>query len=316
MSSLTNTKLVTHKSCMDGSTCALVFIAAGGKKENILFTHPNTEDVDRVMGELAVLHGPVIVADVSFSENIIPKYSMFIANDVKLLDHHKSAIPLSLYGFAEIEVENKRAGGKMLYDYLLKQVDEQWEKSNIIKLLSYKELVDAADDQDRWIREIPKSIPLAMLHSILGQELFIERFEKNPSLEFSANEQYVLDLEVMKKVRIISDKKSQVQIETVQVGEDTLRIAYVLASYYQSDLGHAIYEDSELNVDAVIMVGSQGISMRAPKDGKIDLSYVAQLNGGGGHKSAGGCQLENILGVSLLDMVKKNIKLEKDADEL
>lgn len=288
---------------MDGSTCAIVFCAAGGKKENIVFSSPSHDETDEKFADLLdSWDGPVIVADASVSVEMAE--TVCNHDNLVLLDHHKSAIPLAEYPWAYIEKENTRAGGKMLYDFLMERVN------NPENLRRYKELVDAADDHDRWVKDIPESDTIATLHNVLGQKLFINRFLKNPLLQLTSNEKYLLDLEDQKREEYIENRKKEMVVRDIEVDGKKVSVAFLLANNHQSRLGHAIYEDVTLGIDVVVMVGNKSISMRSKQNCPLDLSVVAKLNGGGGHAAAAGCSLGKVLGKDLVEFVIERLKLQ------
>ena len=69
---LTNTKLVTHANCPDGLACAIVFISAGGQRNNVVFSSPNHKFVDEKVKDLLGSSSGVdiIIADLSVSEQL------------------------------------------------------------------------------------------------------------------------------------------------------------------------------------------------------------------------------------------------------
>jgi oligoribonuclease NrnB/cAMP/cGMP phosphodiesterase (DHH superfamily) len=298
---VSNTALVTHQGCMDGSTCALLFLAAGGRRENIHFCSPNHRDVDeKVKDLLENWSGPILLADISISQGLAAKVNRA---DICLLDHHLSALPLTKYRWCEIEEENLRCGSMMLYHYL----ESFAETRPLIKGLW--DLVEAVDDHDRWVRTLPHSDELAMLHEILSQEFFIDRFMRNQSVTFSSNERYCLDLEKLKRDKYIASKKKNVVVVEKEFKGNPVRFGFVHAGTYQSLLGNQICEDPQLNVDVAVLVGTS-ISLRARKGSPVDLSVVAKLNGGGGHLLAAGCSLDRMLGKNLVDFVIENLKVQ------
>jgi uncharacterized protein len=300
---ISEAKLVTHASCMDGSACAILFIAAGGLKENIHFVSPNHRDVDEVISDLLeTWSGPIILADISISLKLAKKVGR---SDVVLLDHHKSSIPLANFKWCEIDKENTRCGSMMFYDWLL---------YNMIHpppiFVNYENLVTLVDDNDRWIRAYSDSGSLALFHEVLGQDLFVDRFLKNPDPILDMMEHYALNLEISKRDKYIERKKKQVQVIEREINGHKVRLGFVASGTHQSLLGNMICDDPELNVDIAVLVGSS-ISLRASKACPVDLSVVAKLNGGGGHQAASGCSLDKMLGKSLVEYVIDNLKLQQ-----
>lgn len=297
---ITKTALVTHQGCMDGSTCAIVFCAAGGLRENVFFSSPNHRDTDELVSDLMERwSGPIVIADASISLALAEKV---FRNDVFLLDHHKSAIPLKKFSWCEIDVDNTRAGGKMLYDWLKVNASSSW-------FMEYKQLVDLADDHDRWIKQYKESDTLSLFHEVLGQELFIERFLKNPDPTLNSMEKYAVDLEIRKRDQYIQRKKNEVEVVRKRIDGRDVNIAFVAAGTHQSLLGNMVCEDPAINAEVCVLVGSS-VSMRANRASQVDLSRVAKINGGGGHAKAAGCSLDKLLGKSLLEYVKDNLKFE------
>lgn len=277
--------LVTHRGCMDGSTVAIVFLAAGGLRENIRFSSPNHRDVDEIVEELLeTWSGPILIADVSISMGLAEQV---IRNDVFLLDHHKSAIPLQQFSWCEVDINNTRAGGKMLFDWFVNNF-------TTMSLVPYKELVDLADDHDRWIKNYKESDLISVFHEVLGQELFIDRFLKNPNPRLNQMEQYAVDLELTKRDNYIKRKIKDVVVVQKNIQGHDVGVAFVLASEHQSLLGNTICEDPRIDANICVLVGTN-ISMRASKDCPVDLSVLAKKLMGGGHKAASACPLDKFL---------------------
>lgn len=292
--------LVTHQNCMDGSACATLFIAAGGLRENVFFVSPNHRDVDDlVLNLLENWSGPILIADVSISVSLAKNIKR---NDIILLDHHKSAIPLKEFSWCEIDVENTRCGSMMLYD---------WLSYNMLhpplKVGDLKELIVLVDDNDRYVKNYQESDVVSLLHEVLGQEFFIDRFLKNKSIILNPMEQYVVDLEIKKRDKYIERKKKEVQVIVKEINERKVNVGFVYANTHQSLLGNKICTD--LNMDVAVLIGTN-VSLRGSKNCPIDLSVVAKINSGGGHKLASGFSLSSILKNDLVELVKKNIKWE------
>jgi oligoribonuclease NrnB/cAMP/cGMP phosphodiesterase (DHH superfamily) len=306
MIDISKTALVTHVGCMDGAACAVLFIAAGGKRKNVYFTLPNHEHVEERLEHLFDRHeGYIVVADVSvsleYAENEVPTY------DISLLDHHKASIPLNGLDWCEVNEENSMCGSKMLFEWILGNVPNVDRG----RILAYKNFLNAVDDMDRWIKAIPESQSLASLFSFLGQQLFIDRFISAPDLELTASEQYAVRIEEQKKEEFIGRMKKEVLVRVYEIDGRSVRVGFVLATTpYQSQLGHAICESLELDVEMAVIVGDKSISMRASRDAEVDLSVIAALNGGGGHVAAAGCQLSKVTGEDLLEKVANRLRFK------
>jgi oligoribonuclease NrnB/cAMP/cGMP phosphodiesterase (DHH superfamily) len=293
--------LITHAGCLDGSACAVLFVAAGGKRKNIHFTFPTSKDVENILDD--VIHDypevPIILADVSVSKEYAKKLNYL---NLVLLDHHDSSLSLSEFEWCDISTD--KCGCKILYNWFMRNSIN--ERS---RLFNYKRFIDVVDDHDRWVKDPElNSDMLAMFHSCVGQKLFVSRFIKDCSLDLTSQEQYAINLETSRQKDFIKYAKKNVVIRSFDINSDNVRVGFVLANTYQSELGNSMCRDLDLNIDVAVVVGNQKVSFRALQDCPVDLSKVAILNGGGGHPLASGTALSNVIGGDLLELVANNLK--------
>lgn len=304
--------LITHKGCMDGSGCAILHRVLGG--QNVYYVNPGHDATDRVVKDLLVdQNKQVLAVDISISMKLAQKLFVNKLSSMTLpflmLDHHKTALPLTALQLPFLQVCNNTACGcRMLYEAVME------DGKNKEKLLPYKDLIEFIDDHDRWIKHYRESEDLALFHNVFGQKKFVERFVKNPSPVFSSEEKFLIALEKEKMEEEIADKKKAVQsqIHNRKIKGKDYRIGFLYGVRFASSTGAALYSDPELNLDAVIMVGGNTISMRAAKMSEIDLSEIAALNGGGGHAKASGFPLSFLLGTELIEFVIDRMTWENE----
>jgi oligoribonuclease NrnB/cAMP/cGMP phosphodiesterase (DHH superfamily) len=311
---LENYKLMTHKNCMDGSATAIAFIAAGGKKENIVFTNPNHEEADEKLEKiLQDGNNDILIADCSISYDFAKEIDKGYNNlNIKLLDHHKTALPLAEFKWCNINKENSDCGSRMLFKYLLNNF--AFGSVTYGRLNCYIKLITLVDDHDRWCQNYPESKDLATLHSIIGQNAFIERF-RTPRYDdlFTSEERFLIDLEHKKMMEMIEDKKRAVKdyIVTKTINGKDYRFGFIGgAAKFTSEIAEALYADPTLNLDAVVLVSAEAISLRCKKGSDLDVSKIAKEHGGGGHQGAAGFPLTNLLGSSLLEFVMTRMRTE------
>lgn len=300
-----NVSLLTHGNCLDGSACAILFVAAGFNRKKVHFTYPGHEQVEEKLDALLANTGDdIILVDVGVSKEYADK--CMSVERLYLLDHHKASVPLASLDWCEVDVDNKRCGSLMFYDWLLgKDIAE--DRGRVRK---YKNFLLAVDDRDRWMQEVPESESVATLHHVLGQKLFIDRFLKNPDLDLNSQETYAITLESEKRKNFVEKCKKNVFIRTFSVNGDNIRVGFVLSSTYQSEIGHAICNDLDLDVDVAAIVGLHKVCMRTKNGSDIDLSVIAALNGGGGHSAAASCPLGKVLNKDFLEMVASRLQWE------
>lgn len=295
-------RLLTHFNCMDGATCAILFMAAAGEFRNIIFSGPSHERTDLILENL-LLDGParIWLADISISEEMASLLSgMKFKRYIRIFDHHKSAIPLNSFPFAEIDENNERCGSKIFFDFL--------KKSGCEDIDEFEYLVSLADDRDRWVNANPESLKMSELFHAIGQKSFIGRMLLDPPVagkdNFREEEKYLLEIEQRNKEDAIKYLKRTVQIRQ----QNGRKIGFSICDpKYASDAGNALLAD--LSLDGIVLVSANSISLRASKDSSLDVSELAKRYGGGGHAKAAGCSVKDVIGSPLLEMVMDSLEI-------
>jgi len=314
VNSLENCKLLTHKNCMDGSSTVIAFLIAGGNVENVVFTNPNHDESDEKLRDIIEAgHSDIIVADCSISHQLAKEIDVVYENlNIVLLDHHKTAIPLAEFKWCNIDKENTASGAMMLYTYLRNKGFYDFCKGDT---KAWDRFFNYVDDHDRWCKNYPEAEELAILHGIIGQKIFIERFSivRDDFDILNDEDKFLVKIEKNKIAEMIEDKKREVKdfvvIKNIK-GRD-YRFGFIGgAGKFTSQIADALYLDPVLNLDVVVLVSAVAISLRCKKGSEVDLSELAKLNLGGGHKAASGFLLSSLLGKSLVEYVSENMKLQ------
>ncbi len=293
-------KLVTHYGCMDGSACAVLFIAAGGKEENIHFSSPSHDSVDKIATELFHSHkGRIFFADISVSEEVAMLLNE--RKDIRLFDHHKSAIPLTKYSWCEVDKDNTRCGSMVFGDFIHTQ-----DENAIAKYVDFIRLVD---DRDRWVNRYPESKTLSELFYLLGQPAFVNRMLGDVNPRPNPYELLFLAIEQDNKEKYLKYCEERFTVMNMKDGSGNLQnVGFVICDKkYTSDVGNHLIEKYKL--DAAVLIGPNAVSFRAPKHSSIDVSALAQKYGGGGHQHASGCLLQAIIGRSIVSQVIDKLEL-------
>lgn len=308
MSIFKDWKLCTHNGCIDGSLVAVLYRAFGG--EDIHFVSPGSDVDDTALELFHNFSGKILLADVSVSIETA-KILDVRKHDVVLLDHHSTAIPLKDFSWCEIEEKNERCGSKMLFDWIRKQLFSRFDngllKVQAEKLEKYERLIEFGDDYDRWKKQFPKETEqLSLFHSCLGQQLFVDRFIQNPSPVLKTEELYLVSVNEYKKQQIIRQAKKDVQVLNKMIDGKERRVGFLSNRGYHSEVAEAIYDDLELNVDLVVLVGDR-ISFRAPARSDVDCAKLAAKWRGGGHKKSSGVSLRNVMMNTPLELVMETL---------
>lgn len=295
-----DTILITHRHCMDGAGCAVLFLVMGGQRKNIRFVGP--ESVGKVVTELANTYsGHLLFADMSVSTE--DAKILDERGDVNLLDHHKTAIHLKKYSWATISAEEKdTAAGKacgtlMMWEHYLLQHSE---------LAEYEGMARMIDDHDRWIHKNPMSQKFADLHYLTNGDYFIEKFLDDSRVKLNEMNEKILEIDKLNKDDYFKRKMN----ETTVVEKYGIKLGLILGNRYISECCHHILNNHEAELNVLCMIDIEGnkVSLRGKKDG-INVSEIAALNGGGGHSSAAGFFLKGHMNLDIRKSFLKKIKL-------
>lgn len=240
----------------------------------------------------------IFIVDLSVNEkvaNLINEYTNYDGSRLILLDHHKTALNLNRFSWAKVVVENedsiKESGTSLFYKYLCEK-NKTFKKANIDLFV---DMIRSYDTWD-WSRDgvmLPKQ--LNDIFNIIGPEDFINEY-----LYILRNDcNYIIPEDhenLLKYKRVEIESYIEKKIKEVKIRENSwldqllsqriIRRGTVLCDRKDctSELGNRILEENPL-LDYVELVYPGGIALRSED---FDVSVIAALNGGGGHRSAAG----------------------------
>ena len=255
--------LLTHTD-LDGIGCAVVWTAVTGAPYQLV----ENGQVDEAVASALADAEEVVLADHSISETTVPLVEAHLAagRRFRLLDHHKSALPLDRFDWATVDVD--RSGTGLLYDFLGRPP-------------ALREFAELVEDHDLWRHADPRSARLAALYGLLGEERFVRRFTANPAVDFTEGEELLLDVEARREADYIESKLEDAEL--LEVGGK--RWALVFAESYRSNLAHALMERYDVDGTAVVNANSDKVTVSL-RGRSIDVSLIGQAHGGGGHARA------------------------------
>ena len=287
---------------MDGTGCAILFLKMGGLRENIRFVGP--ESIHKVVTELCNTYsGHLLFVDVGVDEHEAELLNERGRGDVILIDHHRTSIPLSKYSWANISAskDNSAAGTAcgtlMMWEHYLLQHSE---------IAEYEGMARMIDDYDRWIHKNPMSQKFADLHTLIGHDMFINRFLDDSRVKLTDIDEKILNIDKKKKEEYFERKMNEVTVQTTR----GIKIGVVLGNRYTSECCNHLLNNHPDGLDVAIMVDAEGnrASLRSRKEG-VDVSEIASLNGGGGHAAAAGFFLRGPHALKIQEKFLKKLKL-------
>lgn len=251
----------------------------------------------------------IYIVDVNMSkekaENI--NQDIHLKEKVLVFDHHASNLDLNQYSFIHVVDErdgHKECGTSLFYEYL----KETYKKDILYKesLQTMIEFVRENDTFDFVDTYKEKAIAFRSLYDIYGRERYIEHYYQyileNDTFAFTEMEKLLITLDKERVERYVEEKLEHVKYAIIE----GIRVGVVFAEQNRSVLGHVMAEKLPIDIAIVINV-DRSVSYRADKE-NIDVTTLAHLYGGGGHKHAGGSPLPKDLQEKIVSYIFKNVE--------
>ncbi len=255
------------------------------------------------------LFDKIIITDMSVGETLAERIEKNDKYRVRLYDHHKSAEWLNKYEWATVKVEDDLGRA-------LSATEIYWQDS-ISKLLGKgafgrsknphknrvaEEYVAMVTSYDTWAWEAAgDTMPKFLNHlmGIYGKELFQDAITKcilEGDTVMTAEDLTMARSEEMRQSKYVRTKLDDV----VEMDVMGYSFGVVFAEQHKSELGNLMCQEYDIDVAAIIDMGSHSISYRASKD-TVDLSLIAGKFGGGGHAKAAGSSFSEDIAFDLMN---------------
>lgn len=265
--------VIYHNNCIDGFMCACIAKRYLGDVELIPFQYG--WDPEGIYYKIK--NKNVLVCDFSFDYDIFKTMEKLTKN-ILVLDHHKTAVTK----MENIDDEHKvfdmdHCGAFITYCYFY--------DFDIPKCVLYVE------DNDLWLKKLPmtREFTSVAFINVGNHEIFSDMFDDNKLKKF---------LDIGKGMVIMNDdyiKRAlkNCVIKFLLIDKKYYFVGAVESNILKSDIGNKILTDSNYNLN-FSMVFSHNyrdndtyISLRS-LDEKSDVSSIAKVFGGGGHRNASG----------------------------
>lgn len=200
-----------------------------------------------------------------------------------LLDHHESAKQkLDNLGYGWIYINPSYSGALIAFKYFESQI--KVEHSD--ECDDYKYVAELVSDYDLWHHEMPDSLQLQFLWSKIGTDAFVERFLRNPKVEFNDEEKSII-----KESMDALEESYQIAISSMSEQTDIEDNKWLLITdiglMYSLVASRILNEHPEVAY-CCIMSKKGSLSFRSRY---YNVESIAQALGGGGHLLASGCSL-------------------------
>ncbi len=256
--------VIYHGGCSDGFGAAFAAWKLLGRRAKYIPGKFGTPPPD-VTGK------NVVIVDFSY-DNATTKAMIEDAADLLVLDHHKSAM-VELHDISQTHFDMTKSGAILSWEWFHPGKEPP-------KFLRY------IQDRDLWQWELPYSKEFSAAFDMV--EMHFEDYD-------AYCDDSVFDDAVKRGSYILAHKRTFINKIMKRAAKRMIqgRTALVVnSSHWMSEIGMYLAKSAEV---AVIWYldhkdGSYHISLRSDS-GEIDVSEIAKVFGGGGHKTASGCRL-------------------------
>ncbi len=295
--------IVSHgPHCLDG-VAAAVAIARFYSSVDVRAHFSGNPQINQVIQNLVIEGRPeeqeLWITDISWTAAETDAFLCRLAErglKIFWIDHHRTAIERVRSGaidvpFAHQIVDERYAASRLVFEYLQQRLRAEGRADAAFE--RFAPVVKMADDNDRWLHQVPGSWELALtLRSMNGPEAFEdllaidERVAYTPRMTV-AHEKVAAE---MKRSFDVAERS-----RTVVSTAGGAQVVAAVCDGYPSEIGDRWGRELPNSVFVLFDLKSAALSYRRSPDCEIDLSAVAAAFGGGGHPAAAGCEMPEIL---------------------
>ena len=280
--------IITHKSCPDGWCAAFIAHKKYPEAEILPLDHGTEPPYEKVRGK------DVLVLDFSWRTREQNVQMMSVAKSFRILDHHKTA-QATLDGLPFATFDMKRSGAGLAWDYLF-GIDSNWYDNGFDAYTTRPWYVNYTEDRDLWNWALPESHEINAY--LMTLPFTIEAYSK---LDFKcADDAAELGRGALAQVEHYVEKAVEQHQKGIFQGHSA---AIVNALYTNiSEVGNELAKLADVGIGYFERAdGMMQFSLRSIGD--TDVSAMAQVFGGGGHRNAAGFQVNVAHGRYLVDTI-------------
>jgi oligoribonuclease NrnB/cAMP/cGMP phosphodiesterase (DHH superfamily) len=275
--------IIYHAGCVDGFTSAFSahkFLSESFPTKNIIYFAASHDKPPP-----NVTKKNVCICDFSYKKNILDDL-IKKANKLIILDHHKTAQE----DLINLPEENKvfrmdHSGAYITWCFF-------HPNKPIPKLISYVE------DTDIWLKSLPYTNEI---NTIIQQTN--QTFEEYDKL---LNDEYLINKGIVEGTAILKYNENNINLaikgaspKLITINNQHYFICHLNSSVLKSDIGNKVFTlYPNANFSAIYSIddntNSTVFSLRST-DERTDVSKIAKIFGGGGHRNASGIKIQGIV---------------------
>lgn len=279
--------------CMDGMAAAWCMWQMFGENAEYVVGRYQSDDI------IDFADRDVYLCDFSYSRTCLAEIVLPHANNVVMLDHHKSAIEdvwdlpgiFENFDMSRCTIEN--SGAMIAWYYFVEK------RCNGKSLVGPPPLLKYIQDRDLWKFEYEQTRPISA--ALFSYDLDYQSIGKFMNLTERGLHRLVaegktLDRAHLKECRTLLKIASRlIQLPVGPSDCDTLiAMAVNCPPQYSSDIGNMIAQENCFGVTYYDSKEHREFSLRSARENPnhVDVSLIAKVFGGGGHKHAAGFKVK------------------------
>src|SRR5262245_12574671 len=292
--------VVSHgPTCLDGVTAAVAVARYYGDRAHVEARFAANSEIDGVLQALrpdGEGEHELWITDISWREPATDAHLRSLAAAgvrIYWIDHHRTALQRVKAGrvdvpFADSVLSEEFAASRLTYEYLGERLGREGHTEP--RFTAFAPVVRMADDNDRWLHQVPGSRELGWVVRALGADAYDEFLALDERVTYTprmvaARERVGAEIERSFAVASAS------RVEQFAAG---VRVVAAVCDGHPSEIADAWGKEVPGAVFALWDATSLSMSLRRSPDCQVDLSKVADALGGGGHAAASGAEMPEL----------------------
>jgi len=273
--------VIYHANCPDGFTGAWLLWRAFGDNDNIHFVAANYGD-----DPPDVVDQDVFIVDFSYPRVVMAGMA-HDARSIRMWDHHKTAEE-NCWGLDFCTFDMNRCGSRLLLETYIRD-----NHPSVYMHDKAREFVRYVDDNDRWVRALPKTAEVRAAYTATPFE-----FSRWGALVARGFHGWVeVGQQILQYQQLLIDQHlatvTRVPFELPFLRFVTVPIVNLTCKHIVSPLLGKLAEDAPFAMGFWWNGNRWEVSLRS-REGGEDVSKVARAFGGGGHAHAAGFVVKNL----------------------
>jgi hypothetical protein len=293
-------QIVSHgPHCLDGVTAAAAVTRFFQDEADVRATFASNSEIDQVLQQLRPEHPAdtqLWITDISWREAATDAHlRSLVAAGVRIfwVDHHRTALERVKKGlvdvpFAETVLSEEFAASRLVFEHLQKRLETSARTAP--GFTTFRPVVAMADDNDRWLHQIPGSRELGWVVRALGPDAYPDFVALDEKVTYSPRMAQARDRVGAEIARSFSVAERSL----VEHPLGTITLITAICDGHPSEIADAWGKTRRNTVFALYDAKSLAVSLRRSPDCEFDLSRLAQALGGGGHAAAAGCEIPDL----------------------